>query len=85
MGLRVRGTFSHTPNSAAAGASGAVLAIVLSAAEVLAFVAFVSVLVSARPQRKPKSDEEEPPRPRLPWWVKTLGVLLAVAALVTPF
>ncbi|HEV2936309.1 MAG TPA: DUF4129 domain-containing protein [Streptosporangiaceae bacterium] len=57
----------------------------LSAAEGLALVAFVIVLVSARPQRKPKVDEEEPPRPPLPWWVKTLGVLLAVAALVTPF
>jgi hypothetical protein len=58
---------------------------VLSAAEGLALVAFVIVLVSARPQRKPKSDEEEPLRPPLPWWVKTLGVLLALAALVTPF
>jgi hypothetical protein len=60
------------------------VAIVLSAAEGLAFVAFVIVLVSARPQRKPVRDEE-PPRPPLPWWVKTLAVLLAVAALVTPF
>jgi len=58
---------------------------VLSAAEGLALLAFIIVLVSARPQRKPKVDEEEPPRPPLPWWVKTLGVLLAVAALVTPF
>jgi hypothetical protein len=62
-GLRARGTFSHAPNSAAAAASGAVLAIVLSAAEGLAFVAFVIVLVSARPQLKPKSEEEPRGRP----------------------
>jgi hypothetical protein len=44
------------------------------------------VLASARPQRKPKRDEEDEPwRPNIPWWAKTLGVLLAVAALVTPF
>jgi hypothetical protein len=42
-GLRARGTFSHAPNYAAAAASGAAAAIVLSAAEGLAFVAFVIV------------------------------------------
>jgi Domain of unknown function (DUF4129) len=85
-GLRARGTFARSPNQAAAGVSGAAAAIILSAAEGLAIIAFVTVLASARPQRKPKRDEEpEPWRPNIPWWAKTLGVLLAVAALVTPF
>ena len=45
------------------------------------------MLASARPQRQPKSedDEEELWRPKIPWWAKAAGVLLAVAALVTPF
>ena len=84
-GLRARGTFAHGGNQTAAGASGAVLATVLSAAEGLAVVAFIVVLASARPQRQPKDDEEELWRPKIPWWAKTAGVLLAVAALVTPF
>jgi Domain of unknown function (DUF4129) len=86
-GLRARGTFAHGGNQTAAGASGAVLATVLSAAEGLAVIAFIVVLASARPQRQPKSDddEEEPWRPNIPWWAKAAGVLLAVAALVTPF
>jgi hypothetical protein len=85
-GLRARGTFSRAGSQTAAGATGAVLAIALSAAEGLAVIAFVIVLVSARPQRPPKrGDEEEPWRPNIPWWAKTIGVLLALAALVTPF
>jgi Domain of unknown function (DUF4129) len=86
-GLRARGTFAHGGNQTAAGASGAVLATVLSAAEGLAVVAFIVVLASARPQRQPKDDddEEELWRPKIPWWAKAAGVLLAVAALVTPF
>jgi len=85
-GLRARGTFSHTPDQAAAGPSGAALAIALSAAEGVAFIAFLVVLASIRYRPKPKrDDDEEPWRPNIPWWVKTLGVLLAVAALVTPF
>jgi len=84
-GLRARGTFSNGSNPTAVGSGGAVLAAALYAAEGLAFVAFMVVLVSARPQRKPKRDETEPPRPPLPWWAKTLGVLLAVAAMITPF
>ena len=84
-GLRARGTFAHGGNQTAAGASGTVLAIVLSAAEGLAVIAFIVVLASARPQRQPKDDEEELWRPKIPWWAKTAGVLLAVAALVTPF
>jgi hypothetical protein len=86
-GLRARGTFAHGGNQTAAGASGAVLAIALSAAEGLAVIAFVIVVASARPQRQPKDedDEEESWRPNIPWWAKATGVLLAVAALVTPF
>jgi len=83
-GLRARGTFSRAANPAAAGASGTALAIALSAAEGIAVIAFFIVLASARPQRKPQHDEE-PWRPNIPWWAKTIGVLLAVAALVTPF
>ena len=61
-------------------------ATILSAAEGLAVIAFLIVLLSARPQRKPKrGEDEEPWRPAIPWWAKTIGVLLAVAALVTPF
>ena len=82
-GLRSRGTFSHAPDRALAGASGAVLAAVLVAAECVALIAFVIVLAMARPQGKPK-DEDEPPRPRFPWWAKTLAVLAALAALATP-
>ena len=85
-GLRARGTFARGPNQAVAGVSAAAAAIILSAAEGIAVIAFIIVLASARPQRKPKrEDDEEPPRPPIPWWAKTLGVLLAVAALVTPF
>jgi hypothetical protein len=85
-GLRARGTFAHGGNQTAAGASGAVLATVLSAAEGLAVIAFVIVVASARPQRQPKGDDDEELwRPKIPWWAKAAGVLLAVAALVTPF
>jgi hypothetical protein len=84
-GLRARGTFANGSNPAAVGASGSVLATALYAAEGLAVVAFTVLLVSARPQRKPKRDEAEPPRPPLPWWAKTLGLLLALAAVITPF
>ena len=84
-GLRARGTFAHGANQTAAGASGPVLAIALSAAEGLAVVAFLIVLAAARPQRMPEPDEEERWRPNIPWWAKAVGVLLAVAALVTPF
>jgi len=85
-GLRARGTFAHGANQTAAGASGTVLTIALSAAEGLAVIAFVIVVASARPQRQPKGDDDEVLwRPNIPWWAKTVGVLLAVAALVTPF
>lgn len=78
-GLRSRGTFSHAPDRALAGASGAVLALSISGAlavtEGVALVAFALVLVMARPRRKPKPDRDEPPRLPFPWWAKTLGVL----------
>src|SRR5437899_3179653 len=45
-GLRSRGPFSHAPDRALAGASGAVLAIVLGAAEGVALIAFVIVLAA---------------------------------------
>jgi hypothetical protein len=88
VGLQARGTFARGQNQAVAGVSGAVLAIALSAAEGVAAIAFIVVLASARPQRQPQAqpdDEDELERPYIPWWAKTLGVLLAVAALVTPF
>ena len=86
IGLRARGTFARGPNQAVAGVSSTAAAIILSAAEGIAVIAFLIVLASARPQRKPKPEEdEEPPRLHIPWWARTLGVLLAVAALVTPF
>jgi Domain of unknown function (DUF4129) len=88
VGLQARGTFARGQNQAVAGVSGAVLAIALSAAEGIAVIAFIIVLASARPQRLPQSggeDEDDDERPYIPWWAKALGVLLAVAALVTPF
>ena len=86
IGLRARGSFARGPNQAVAGVSGTVAAIILSAAEGIAAIAFLIVLASARPQRKPKrDDEDEPWRPNIPWWAKAIGVLLAVAALVTLF
>jgi hypothetical protein len=85
-GLRARGAFAHGGNQTAAGASGVVLATVLSAAEGLAVIAFIVVLASARPQRQPNGDDDEELwRPNIPWWAKAAGVVLALAALVTPF
>ena len=84
-GLRSRGAFSHAPDRVLAGASGTVLATALAATEGVALVAFALVLMMARPRRKPKPDEGEPPRPPFPWWAKTLAVLASVAVLVTPF
>jgi LPXTG-motif cell wall-anchored protein len=84
-GLRSRGTFSHAPDRALAGAGGAVVATALTATEGIALVAFVLVLAMVRPRRKPKADDDEPPRLPFPWWAKTLAVLAAVAVMVTPF
>jgi len=83
-GLRSRGTFSHAPDRVLAGASGTVLAIALAVTEGVALVAFVVLLAAARPRRKRKPDEDEPPRLPFPWWAKTLAVLASVAVMVTP-
>jgi len=84
-GLQAHGTFSHGPDATAAGASGATLAIILTAAEGVALVVFIIVLSALRPSRQPNHpDEPELVRLRIPWWAKALGVLLALAALVTP-
>ena len=84
-GLRAHGTFSRAAHSAAVGVTGSVLAVVLAAGEGIALVAFVLVLAMARPQRKQNPDTDEPWRPPIPWWAKTVGVLVALAVLVTPF
>jgi hypothetical protein len=83
-GLRSRGTFSHAPDRVLAGASGTVLAAALAVTEGVALVAFALVLVMARPRRKPRPDEDEPPRLPFPWWAKTLAVLASVAVLIAP-
>ncbi len=83
-GLRSRGTFSHAPDRVLAGASGTVLATALAVTEGVALVAFALVLVMARPRRKPRPDEDEPPRLPFPWWAKTLAVLASVAVLIAP-
>src|ERR1700722_10476307 len=84
VGLRTNSTFSHTPNSTVAGASGTVLLTVLAAAEGIALVAFIVVLAMARPQRQPKEEDAVLWRPSFPFWAKTFAVLAAVAALITP-
>jgi hypothetical protein len=83
IGLRTRGAFSHTPDAAAAGASGAVLETAMVAGEGIALAAFIVLLVAARPHRRPR-DEQESERLIFPWWAKTAGVLLALGLLVTP-
>ena len=84
-GLRAHGTFSRAAHSAAAGVTGSLLAVILATGEGIAIVAFIVVLAMARPERKKNPDTEEPPRPSIPWWAKTLGVLVALAVMVTPF
>ncbi|MGD0063036.1 MAG: DUF4129 domain-containing protein [Streptosporangiaceae bacterium] len=83
IGLRTRGAFSHTPNAAVAGATGAGLVTAMAACEGVALVAFIVLLAATRRQRRPR-DEEEPERLYFPWWAKTAGVLLALGLLVTP-
>ncbi|MGH3192280.1 MAG: DUF4129 domain-containing protein [Streptosporangiaceae bacterium] len=83
-GLRAHGTFSREVSAAGAATSGAVLAVALAVVEGVGLVAFIIVLAMARPVRPKKEDEDEPPRPPFPWWAKTVGVLLALAALLTP-
>lgn len=84
VGLRAHGTFSREISTADRAASGAVLATALAVAEGVGLVAFIVVLTMARPVRPKKEDLDEPPRPPIRWWVKTLGVLLALAALAAP-
>ncbi len=83
VGLRTHGAFSHAPDAAAAGVSGAVLATALVACEGIALAAFIVLLLAARPHRRPR-DDQEPERLIFPWWAKTAGVLLAFGLLVTP-
>jgi hypothetical protein len=83
IGLRSRGVFSTAPNLAAAGATGAVLAIALAVCEGVALVAVAVVVLSTR-FRRGKLDSEEPVQLSFPWWAKTLGVLLALALLAAP-
>jgi Domain of unknown function (DUF4129) len=85
IGLRAHGTFSRTASATAAAATGAALATGLAVAEGAGLVAFILVFAMARPVRPKKEDEDEPYRPPFPWWAKTLGVLLSLAVLVTPF
>jgi hypothetical protein len=82
-GLRAGGAFSHAPRPAAAGFSGSVLVTVLTAGEGVALVAVIAVLLMARPQRRPRQ-AEEPWRPPIPWWAKTLGALVSMFAVATP-
>jgi hypothetical protein len=82
-GLRAGGVFSHAPQPGAAGLAGTALVTALTAGETLAFIAFIVVVALARPQRRPQK-AGQPPRPRLPWWAKTLGVLASAFAVVAP-
>ena len=84
VGLRAHGTFSRDISTADRAASGTVLATALAVAEGVGLVAFIVVLAMARPVRPKKEDLDELPRPPIRWWVKTLGVLLALAALAAP-
>jgi hypothetical protein len=84
-GLRAHGTFSRAAHTAATGVAGSFLVGIIAAFEGVALVAFIVVLAMARPQRKKGPDPEPPWRPPFPWWAKTLGVLVALATLVTPF
>jgi hypothetical protein len=84
-GLRAHGTFSRAAHTAAAGVTGSLLAILVATGEGVAVIAFIIVLAMARPERKRNPDTEEPPRPPIPWWAKTIGVLVAIAVMITPF
>jgi NADH:ubiquinone oxidoreductase subunit 5 (subunit L)/multisubunit Na+/H+ antiporter MnhA subunit len=84
VGLRAHAAFSRAAHSAVAGAVGVPLAVLAATGEGIAVVAFLVVLVMARPERKKNPDTEEPPRPPFPWWAKTIAVLVAVAVMVTP-
>jgi hypothetical protein len=82
-GLRASGTLSHAPQPGAAGLGGTALVATLAGAEGVALIAFITVLVTARPRRRPQRDDE-PPRLRIPWWVKTLLVVVSAFAVAAP-
>jgi hypothetical protein len=82
-GLQASGPFSRATQPEAAGLTGTALVASLSVAEGIAFIAFLVLLASARPRRPPK-DQDEPPRIRIPWWVKVLGVVAGTFAVATP-
>jgi hypothetical protein len=81
--LRAGGTFAARPHPEAAGFSGAVLVTALAAAEGVALIAFGTVLLMARPRRRPHQ-LDEPTRIRVPWWLKTLGVVVSAFAVAAP-
>jgi membrane protein implicated in regulation of membrane protease activity len=83
LGLRASGTFSHAPHQAVAGFTGTVLATTLSAAVGVAFIAVITVLAMTRPRRRPRR-AEDPPKLRIPWWLKTLGVVASAFAVAAP-
>ena len=74
-GLRARGTFSRTPDSALSGASRAVLVTALAVAEGFALIAFILLLAMARPRKSRRTTKSRPggrpsrggPRPS-PYW-----------------
>jgi hypothetical protein len=82
-GLRAGAAFSHAPHPGAIGFSGPVLITALSAGEGVAFISFFVVLLSMRPRRRPQPGEEYP-RLHIPWWVRTLGMLVSAFAVVAP-
>jgi len=84
-GLRAHGTFSRAAHSAAAGVTGSAVGILVATGEGIAVVAFIVMLVMARPERKKNPDTDEPPRLPFPWWAKTIAVLVCIGVLVTPF
>jgi len=87
-GLRARGALPHLAGFALGGAGGSVIIEVFAAAEGAGLIAGVIVLALLvwLPRRRKHDDEEEQQRWRapLPWWAKTLGVLLALAIYLAP-
>jgi hypothetical protein len=81
-GLRARGSFSHVAN-AAAGAGGSALSIAFGTTEGVALVAFLLIIVMARPRLRRHDDDEEYVNV-IPWWLKLAGVLLCLALAATP-
>ena len=87
IGLRARGAFSHRAGFALTGAGGSAMIEVFAVAEGAGLIAGVIVLALLLwPRRRKHDDEGERQRWRapLPWWAKTLGVLLALAIYLAP-